>query len=189
MRQRARSRAVGHEVSPDSMPRRPSSQLTTGPSRWQTCASAGAARAKATAPMRTASVSVRLVLISASRRLISQPYPPSLVTGSRFNGFRATPERSRKSKIALYFQSIVEMAGMAPAVTCKSAPAPSREGPCGEMAEWLKAHAWKACVRETVPWVRIPLSPPPIFGAPISPSMVGPKIPNKLGHFVSCNCT
>ena len=28
------------------------------------------------------------------------------------------------------------------------------------MAEWLKAHAWKACVRETVPWVRIPLSPP-----------------------------
>ena len=30
----------------------------------------------------------------------------------------------------------------------------------GGMAEWLKAHAWKACVRETVPWVRIPLSPP-----------------------------
>jgi hypothetical protein len=31
------------------------------------------------------------------------------------------------------------------------------------MAEWLKAHAWKACVRETVPWVRIPLSPPYLF--------------------------
>src|SRR5262245_46536958 len=30
----------------------------------------------------------------------------------------------------------------------------------GEMAEWLKAHAWKACIRETVSWVRIPLSPP-----------------------------
>ena len=30
------------------------------------------------------------------------------------------------------------------------------------MAEWLKAHAWKACVRETVPWVRIPLSPPDV---------------------------
>ena len=28
------------------------------------------------------------------------------------------------------------------------------------MAEWLKAHAWKACVGETLPWVRIPLSPP-----------------------------
>ena len=92
--------------------------------------------------------------------LISQPYLSSPLTGSRFKGFRATPERSRKSTIALYFQTIVEMAGIAPAVTCKSPPAPSREGPCGEMAEWLKAHAWKACVRETVPWVRIPLSPP-----------------------------
>ncbi len=37
---------------------------------------------------------------------------------------------------------------------------PFKRGPQGEMAEWLKAHAWKACVRETVPWVRIPLSPP-----------------------------
>jgi hypothetical protein len=33
----------------------------------------------------------------------------------------------------------------------------------GEMAERLKAHAWKACVRESVPWVRIPLSPPDFF--------------------------
>src|SRR5215510_4268027 len=33
---------------------------------------------------------------------------------------------------------------------------------CGGMAEWLKAHAWKACIRETVSWVRIPL-PPPVF--------------------------
>ena len=38
----------------------------------------------------------------------------------------------------------------------------------GEMAEWLKAHAWKACVRETVPWVRIPLSPPINF-QPLDP--------------------
>ena len=30
----------------------------------------------------------------------------------------------------------------------------------GEMSEWSIEHAWKACVRETVPWVRIPLSPP-----------------------------
>lgn len=28
------------------------------------------------------------------------------------------------------------------------------------MAEWLKAHAWKVCLRETVTRVRIPLSPP-----------------------------
>ena len=30
------------------------------------------------------------------------------------------------------------------------------------MSEWLKEHAWKACVRATVPWVRIPSSPPSI---------------------------
>ena len=28
------------------------------------------------------------------------------------------------------------------------------------MAEWLKAHAWKVCIRETVSRVRIPLPPP-----------------------------
>src|SRR3569833_2108678 len=32
--------------------------------------------------------------------------------------------------------------------------------PDGEVAEWLKAHAWKACIRETVSRDRIPLSPP-----------------------------
>src|SRR4029077_7929227 len=34
----------------------------------------------------------------------------------------------------------------------------------GGVAEWLKAHAWKACLRETVTWVRIPLPPPPSEG-------------------------
>ena len=29
----------------------------------------------------------------------------------------------------------------------------------GEVAEWLKAHAWKACIRVTVSGVRIPSSP------------------------------
>ena len=42
----------------------------------------------------------------------------------------------------------------------------------GEVAEWLKAHAWKACIRETVSWVRIPPSPPgsytDLFSAPRS---------------------
>src|SRR6185295_20270762 len=32
----------------------------------------------------------------------------------------------------------------------------------GEVSEWLKEHAWKACVGETLPWVRIPPSPPRI---------------------------
>ena len=30
----------------------------------------------------------------------------------------------------------------------------------GEVAEWLKAHAWKACLLEMATWVRIPPSPP-----------------------------
>src|SRR5262249_11872039 len=34
------------------------------------------------------------------------------------------------------------------------------QGGYGGGAEWLKAHAWKACLRETVTWVRIP--PPPL---------------------------
>ena len=34
------------------------------------------------------------------------------------------------------------------------------EGSAGEVAEWLKALAWKACIRETVSRVRIPPSPP-----------------------------
>ena len=29
----------------------------------------------------------------------------------------------------------------------------------GEMSEWLKELAWKACKRENVSWVRIPLPP------------------------------
>ena len=33
--------------------------------------------------------------------------------------------------------------------------------PPGEVAEWLKAHAWKACIGESLSRVRIPLSPPP----------------------------
>src|SRR4030095_15991892 len=35
----------------------------------------------------------------------------------------------------------------------------------GEMSEWLKEHAWKACLGETPTWVRIPLSPPKRPGA------------------------
>jgi hypothetical protein len=35
------------------------------------------------------------------------------------------------------------------------------------MAEWLKAHAWKACIRESVSRVRIPVSPPFSLHKPI----------------------
>jgi hypothetical protein len=43
----------------------------------------------------------------------------------------------------------------------------------GEMAEWFKAHAWNACVGATLPWVRIPLSPPPTLRPEHSPNRVG----------------
>jgi hypothetical protein len=33
----------------------------------------------------------------------------------------------------------------------------------GQVAEWLKAHAWNACIRATVSRVRIPLCPPFLF--------------------------
>src|SRR5262245_51007785 len=33
-------------------------------------------------------------------------------------------------------------------------------GSSGEVAEWFKAHAWNACIGETLSGVRIPLSPP-----------------------------
>jgi hypothetical protein len=43
-----------------------------------------------------------------------------------------------------------------PAFRRGPAPEPGR----GEVAEWLKAHAWNACIGETLSRVRIPLSPP-----------------------------
>jgi hypothetical protein len=37
----------------------------------------------------------------------------------------------------------------------------------GEVSEWFKEHAWKACVGEILPWVRIPPSPP-VSSPPVS---------------------
>src|SRR6266436_2198556 len=51
----------------------------------------------------------------------------------------------------------------------------------GEVAERLKALASKASVRETVPWVRIPPSPPEnAFPKDSCPSAQLPAIPNKI---------
>src|SRR6476646_12021582 len=36
----------------------------------------------------------------------------------------------------------------------------------GEVQEWLNWQHWKCCERETVPWVRIPPSPPSDFRFP-----------------------
>ena len=49
-----------------------------------------------------------------------------------------------------------------PSVLSYSARPDRRQLP-GGVAEWLKAHAWKACLRETVTRVRIPLPPPTSF--------------------------
>src|SRR6266498_635074 len=38
----------------------------------------------------------------------------------------------------------------------------------GEVQEWLNWQHWKCCERETVPWVRIPPSPPSNCGLRIS---------------------
>jgi hypothetical protein len=41
-----------------------------------------------------------------------------------------------------------------------ASPSEMQITPEGQVAEWFKAHAWNACVRESVPWVRIPPCPP-----------------------------
>ncbi len=46
------------------------------------------------------------------------------------------------------------------------------------MAEWLKAHAWKACIGETLSWVRIPFSPPQIFNLKMAFILKKQKIEN-----------
>ena len=47
-------------------------------------------------------------------------------------------------------------------LTCKGSRQETLPGSAhGEMAEWTKAPVSKTGVRATVPWVRIPLSPPP----------------------------
>src|ERR1700745_3907549 len=64
-----------------------------------------------------------------------------LVDGAHGGDFRTGPPR----------------ACMSPTRAAKPAGATCQDG---EVAEWLKAHAWKVCLRETVTRVRIPLSPP-----------------------------
>ena len=71
----------------------------------------------------------------------------------------------------------------APRCSLAKTPPPLQERPSGEMAEWLKAHAWKACVRETVPWVRIPLSPPEWLVAPVLRAILATENPSVWGLF------
>src|ERR1039457_4878277 len=59
----------------------------------------------------------------------------------------------------------------------------------GGVAEWLKAHAWKACLRETVTWVRIPLPPPPSCGERLSVAGLGRENALNLQHSETNLCT
>ena len=60
-------------------------------------------------------------------------------------------------KIRLFGIQVMVFQAGSPTDTCIMSQSHRR---AGEMAEWLKAHAWKACLGETLTWVRIPLSPP-----------------------------
>tara|TARA_S200000501_G_scaffold333504_1_gene336917 strand:- start:1217 stop:1369 length:153 start_codon:yes stop_codon:yes gene_type:complete len=50
------------------------------------------------------------------------------------------------------------------------------------VAEWLKAHAWKACKGETLSWVRIPFSPPEAEKAFFLPNKESTKILRKTSN-------
>src|SRR5579859_5953043 len=65
------------------------------------------------------------------------------------------------------------------------------EAPNGEMAERLKAHAWKACIGETLSRVRIPVSPPTParFEAPLTSTPSRSKrFSIDADTFVCCEC-
>ena len=80
-------------------------------------------------------------------------------TGFRFSALPGDRKPSGKFKIIKFFNRLWKYARGRRRSLAKIL-LPLQDRASGEMAEWLKAHAWKACVRETVPWVRIPLSPP-----------------------------
>jgi hypothetical protein len=85
-------------ASPDSKPRRPSSQLTAGPSRVQACAMVGPLPPTAIADIRIENTSRRLMVMS-SRNSLS---PSSIVAANRsqVQGFqKPNPRRSRLLQI------------------------------------------------------------------------------------------
>jgi hypothetical protein len=149
-------------TSPNSRPRRPSSQFTNGPSWLQICAIAGRAVDAMAATIQT------IQMMDASARaggIVGLRMPSTdchcIVAAERFNppGKGAKKAADGASEFSRLLNRLQKLSGSRPRSLAKVAM-PLQERAPGEMAEWLKAHAWKACVRETVPWVRIPLSPP-----------------------------
>src|ERR1019366_4665911 len=146
-------------ASPDSKPRRPSSQLTLAPSRVQACAVADPGQPTPIADIRIKNASARSIVMSPPQVRLS---PSSIVVSGRFSVQRIVMRESgidQNVKLSRLFNRLWKYTRLRPPSLAKIL-LPLQDRASGEMAEWLKAHAWKACVRETVPWVRIPLSPP-----------------------------
>src|SRR5262249_34647025 len=144
-------------ASPVKMPRRPSSQVTSVPWRVQFCAMAEEAVATAAAERRSENTSARVIIATVPLLFGFRPAQSSAIRpGPVQTGFKRVPGRA---ELRNYSNEVRKFLAWRPA-PLQNRPCPVMRGASGEMAEWLKAHAWKACVRETVPWVRIPLSPP-----------------------------
>gem|GEM_PF-1422878 len=97
---------------------------------------------------------------------ISAGYPRTLpLMFSLFHGFRPAVRRSfQQSEHGLSGRTKTQklfLTGSAPlpivAPRCSDDFATKKYG---EVSEWLKEHAWKVCIRESVSRVRIPPSPP-----------------------------
>src|SRR5207249_3036313 len=76
------------------------------------------------------------------------PAPFAIVRAPRPGRYRSRSDRKRSSLFDFAHEPIRKVGKFS--ASCAR----------GGMAEWLKALAWKACIRETVSWVRIPLPPP-----------------------------
>ena len=95
---------------------------------------------------------LRLHRVRAAPRPVTTPWATRCPTGD-VPVYRRVTDRSRARPGPPHLS---RGAGK-PACYTAGEAAPSS---CGEMSERLKEHAWKACVGVTLPWVRIPLSPP-----------------------------
>src|ERR1700741_2640002 len=109
---------------------------------------------------------------SRTQALASSSRSSDLIWLSSINRRRSQPFGSNRARASVYarnelsnnFNRLWKLRARKALPPLQNASCPFMRRPYGEMAEWLKAHAWKACVRETVPWVRIPLSPPERVG-------------------------
>ena len=113
-------------ASPDSMPRRPSSQLTSTP-----CTGAGLRQRRRRAARRIADIkienaSARSIVMSPLRRWNRRHIQSSSVTGFRFSVQQAQGP-AQKCRIIDY-SMVVEISAVAAALTCKSRHAPFKRG-------------------------------------------------------------